>query len=324
MKGDTAASPSAGGGRVIAWAASVWRVRKASSFSRSAGLSDAYLAVRTQTDALCAPLEREDFVVQSMPDASPAKWHLAHTTWFFERFVLPLLRQDAATLTNQADPLVVREIPDPAQFTEVMTGRVEPGGRTEVVVDLDRVAIASFALFDTGRQLQVTVRGATGQVIALNARDHGLIRVDDPSSLLTLGYGFRNPRPGPWRITLDAPPTAPGASPVTSDYSLSARVVGGAVLRARARPLAPRRGSQVTVSAGLEHSEEALDEVSIRAVIRQPDGRTQSLVLSGDGQQRSATWRPRMAGIHGIDVTASAKADGMRVERTTFLAVDVR
>jgi ergothioneine biosynthesis protein EgtB len=47
-----------------------------------------YEAVRRQTVALCAPLEREDFVVQSMPDASPVKWHLAHTTWFFERFVL--------------------------------------------------------------------------------------------------------------------------------------------------------------------------------------------------------------------------------------------
>ncbi|RPH56080.1 MAG: ergothioneine biosynthesis protein EgtB, partial [Acidobacteria bacterium] len=49
---------------------------------------DAFRAVREQTVALCSPLEREDFVVQSMPDASPAKWHLAHTTWFFERFVL--------------------------------------------------------------------------------------------------------------------------------------------------------------------------------------------------------------------------------------------
>ncbi len=47
-----------------------------------------YEAVRQQTMALCAPLEPEDFVVQSMPDASPVKWHLAHTTWFFERFVL--------------------------------------------------------------------------------------------------------------------------------------------------------------------------------------------------------------------------------------------
>ncbi|GEJ57026.1 ergothioneine biosynthesis protein EgtB [Anaeromyxobacter diazotrophicus] len=47
-----------------------------------------YRAVRARTEALCAPLGPEDMVVQSMPDASPAKWHLAHTTWFFETFLL--------------------------------------------------------------------------------------------------------------------------------------------------------------------------------------------------------------------------------------------
>ncbi len=47
-----------------------------------------YLRVRRQTEALCAPLEVEDMVPQSMPDASPTKWHLGHTTWFFETFVL--------------------------------------------------------------------------------------------------------------------------------------------------------------------------------------------------------------------------------------------
>jgi len=47
-----------------------------------------YRQVRAATEMACAPLSPEDMVVQSMPDASPAKWHLAHTTWFFETFVL--------------------------------------------------------------------------------------------------------------------------------------------------------------------------------------------------------------------------------------------
>jgi ergothioneine biosynthesis protein EgtB len=51
-------------------------------------LRDRYRATRAFTDELAAPLEREDMVVQSMPDVSPTKWHLAHTTWFFETFVL--------------------------------------------------------------------------------------------------------------------------------------------------------------------------------------------------------------------------------------------
>ena len=47
-----------------------------------------YTTVRALTERLCRGLETEDFVVQSMPDVSPTKWHLAHTSWFFEQFVL--------------------------------------------------------------------------------------------------------------------------------------------------------------------------------------------------------------------------------------------
>ncbi|MCZ6886881.1 MAG: ergothioneine biosynthesis protein EgtB [Gammaproteobacteria bacterium] len=57
------------------------------------GLVDDYSAVRTQTEMLCRPLAVEDYGVQPMDDCSPPKWHLAHTTWFFETFLLkPFVR----------------------------------------------------------------------------------------------------------------------------------------------------------------------------------------------------------------------------------------
>jgi ergothioneine biosynthesis protein EgtB len=52
------------------------------------GLLPRYQRIREQSVQLCARLTEEDCMVQSMPDASPVKWHLAHTTWFFETFIL--------------------------------------------------------------------------------------------------------------------------------------------------------------------------------------------------------------------------------------------
>jgi ergothioneine biosynthesis protein EgtB len=51
-------------------------------------LTERYQQVRQSTESLCAPLAVEDYVIQSMPDCSPTKWHLAHVSWFFETFLL--------------------------------------------------------------------------------------------------------------------------------------------------------------------------------------------------------------------------------------------
>src|SRR5262245_34156590 len=53
-----------------------------------ARLASLYREVRGFTESLAAPLSVEDYVVQTMQDVSPTKWHLAHTSWFFETFVL--------------------------------------------------------------------------------------------------------------------------------------------------------------------------------------------------------------------------------------------
>ena len=53
-----------------------------------AELAQRFCSVRQLTEALCEPLTPEDMMVQSCAEASPAKWHLAHTTWFFETFLL--------------------------------------------------------------------------------------------------------------------------------------------------------------------------------------------------------------------------------------------
>lgn len=68
-------------------------------------LQQQYLTVRQRFEALCAPLRVEDYGLQAVPETSPAKWHLAHTSWFFEIFLLKEYLSDYTPWNGQFEVL---------------------------------------------------------------------------------------------------------------------------------------------------------------------------------------------------------------------------
>jgi pimeloyl-ACP methyl ester carboxylesterase len=230
----------------------------------------------------------------------------------------------APALTREA-PAAQELPPGPAadlQFAILASGLVPPGGTAEVVIDIDDdVAVASFGIYDPTRSLRVSVRGASGDQIELTFAETGLVTVDDPATLLHLGYGFERPAPGPWRVTLHATDDTPAEG---AHYAVTAQVTGGATLRADTSELAPLVGQEVRLRALLERDGEPVAVRQAYAMVRDPDGREQEVTLTGE-TERTGTWRPEQPGLHSINVvTLGETTSGTAVSRVAFLVADVR
>ncbi len=240
----------------------------------------------------------------------------------FEAVIKPILQKTAGQFPLEADPAPVPENEEALQFTRVFTGHVGAGESRDFTINIDRVAVASFALFDPTRSLTVTVRGASGNLITLDPTVNGLIVVDDPATLVYLGYGFNNPAPGPWRITLSATSKTP---PNGVDFAQTARLSGGALLEARTSSLIPQPGEPVRITARVSLAGQGLPIQQAQALIREPGGSVQTIALSGDGLERAGVWTPQAPGLYGIDVSALATSpDGTPIERTAFLSAEVQ
>jgi pimeloyl-ACP methyl ester carboxylesterase len=240
----------------------------------------------------------------------------------FTDFVKPLLEKPVGSFVSQPDPASLAPVESPLEFTRVYTGHVNAGSSTELTINIEaNVTVASFALYDASRSLTTTIRGASGNIIELTPEKNGFIRIDDPSSLLYLGYGFQNPKPGQWKINVQATQSTPANG---TDFAVSVYFVGGAKLQAGSSTLVPKLNEKVNLTATVSLNGQPLQITHAQATIKYPDGKT-GILNFPVGQYNSVTWTPHEAGTHAVDIVVTALApDGTSIERTDFLAVEVQ
>src|SRR5690606_12463337 len=135
-----------------------------SSSHASGDLATRFCHVRAQTETLSEKLSDEDCALQSMPDASPVKWHLAHTTWFFETFVLNEYVKDYKPLNaafrylynsyynavGEQFPRARRGLISRPALNEVRSYRRHVGGALAAQLDAGRLPEAALALVELG------------------------------------------------------------------------------------------------------------------------------------------------------------------------------
>jgi pimeloyl-ACP methyl ester carboxylesterase len=279
----------------------------------------------------CTPVPTDLAVSQSSVEAIPLHvsempiLHMELTTSdrVFEEFVKPLLQVPPGSFVFEPDPPLAPAGLEQQQFTRTYAGHLDPGGSQELTIPIDAdVAVASFALFDSSRSLDVTVRGASGNVIELDPVKNGLTVIDDPQSLFYLGYGFNNPKPGEWRVTVHTTENTP---PTGADYALSASFQGGARLQAQTSQLLPEVDELVEFSARLEKGGQPLEIEQAQANLRAPDGSVETVDLPPVGEVRRASWRPSQPGLYSVEISVAGRTpDGIAAERAAYFTIEAQ
>lgn len=239
----------------------------------------------------------------------------------FDGFVTRHLKTPPGGFEVVPDPPPGSNAPASQQFSRVYTGHLNIGETQDVVINIDpNVTVANFALFDTTRSLDTIVTGASGNQIQLDPLANGVIRIEDPSTMIYLGYGFRQPKPGRWIITLETTDATPASG---ADFAIAAQFDGGALLQATQDPTVARVNQAVTITGSLTADGAPIPLTNAEAIVRAPDGSAETLAMTVNGNQSQVMVTPRMSGIYGIEVNVLAQtAEGNIIDRAAFLTLD--
>lgn len=243
----------------------------------------------------------------------------------FRQFVLPHLQALPGSFSTPPDPSIPASNAEPIQFTRLYTGHIDPGESPDLAINIEaNITVASFALYDSTHSLAVQVTGASGKVITLDPVKNGLIEVKDPTSLVYLGYGFNNPKPGVWLVKLMTSDSTP---PGGADYALTAVFQGGAALAVRTSVMTPPLNARVEFNADLDLDGIPLAINQAQATIRSAEGPAQTINMEQVPGSKGvhAYWTPTQPGLYGIEISVSGLSpDGSVVERTGFLSVEAQ
>ena len=162
--------------------------------------------------------------------------------------------------------------------------------------------------------------GASGNKIELDPIKNGVIRIDDPSTMVYLGYGFNQPKPGKWIVTLESTDSTPTSG---ADYAIAAQFSGGALLQTTQDITTPRVNQPVAISGVLTVDGVSIPLTSANAIIHAPDGSTEVVEMNVNGNQVDVKITPQVSGIYGIEVAVTAQtSDGNIVDRAAFLTFE--
>jgi len=241
----------------------------------------------------------------------------------FDNDVRHLLQSPPGSFAPRQDLVAPSENTLSEQFSRAYTGHLKPGETAQVTINIDpNVSLANFSLYDSSRSLEIEVRGASGNVIVLDTQKNGVLKIEDPATMLYLGYGFKQPKPGKWVVTLKTTGVTP---PAGADYSIIARFTGGMAMTASSSVTIPSQGQVVVIQARLQSNGSSPKVESATAQVRKPDGTQESLNLTANGDGYTVDYKPDQTGLYSAEVMLAGQGtDGFGFDRAVFIAFEVQ